>query len=246
MSSTNLFDEVSTDASGVQDRLLGPSYPYYNNIKTPAQMGMSDAGSLSQMGKDIDGLVSYVELLVSGNSAASATGGPLGNKFFLQTGAKCVDSNDDEQDRYIYINNVPVGNIPFISSGMDVNFSEFRGLIPGTMGNLNVLNPFAIMRAFTSGATPDCQPLTMEVIDVNNTRTNETHYVTLTDIQDMDPCIFSDGKNPVTGVECRETFQTLTPSTHNNTLPSSELPQFYFFCLALVGLYFMYKMMMKK
>jgi len=248
MSSTNLFDEVATDASGVQDRLLGPSYPYYTNIKTPAQLGMSDAGSISQMGKDIDGLVSYVELLVSGNSAASATGGPLGNKFFLQTGAKCVDEDSgEEQDRYIYINNVPVGNIPFISSGMDVNFSEFKGLIPGTMGNLNVLNPFAIMRAFTSGATPSCQPLTMEVIDTDNNRSNETHYVTLTDIQDMDPCTFSNGTNPVTGEVCRETFQPMKMKNNKKRSfhPHNELVELYKAGISVLGIYILYRLMIK-
>jgi hypothetical protein len=87
---SNLFQEVLTDPAGVEAELLGPSYPYYKNIKTPAEIGMSDKGSLNQMGKDIDGLISYVNLLVSGNSKASATGGPLGNKFFLKTGAQCA------------------------------------------------------------------------------------------------------------------------------------------------------------
>ncbi len=133
---SNVFQEVLNDAQGLEEKLLGPTYPYYSNIKTPTEIGMSDKGSLAAMGKDINGLIQYVTLLVSGNSQASATGGPLGNKFFLQTGAKCKDTaTEEEQDRYIYVDNVPDGSIPFISQGMGVNFSEFRGLIPGTMGN---------------------------------------------------------------------------------------------------------------
>ena len=156
---SNIFQEVLTDAGGVEKRLLGPTYPYYKNIKSPREIGMGDDGSIQQMGKDINGLIQYVQLLVTGNSTASATGGPLGNKFFLQTGAKCAATNADGKlvDRYIYVNNVPEGNIPFISSGMGVNFSEFKGLIPGAMGNLNVLNPFGIMRSFLSGSNPPCQ-----------------------------------------------------------------------------------------
>lgn len=179
---SNLFEEVLKDARGVEQRLLGPTYPYYSNIKTPSQIGMSDRGTIQQMAKNIDGLIQYVSLLVSGQSSASSTGGPLGNKFFLQTGAKCaaIDScsnrNDPstckQVDRYIYVNNVPQGNIPFISSGLGVNFSEFKGLIPGAMGNLNVLNPFGIMRAFLAGSTPPCQPLTMETISVNNAKSS--------------------------------------------------------------------------
>jgi len=239
---TDIFQDVLTDAKGVEERLLGPTYPYYKNIKTPGEIGMSSEGSLSALGKDIDGLIQYVDLLVSGNSKASATGGPLGNKFFLQTGAKCVDSASNNQvDRFIYVNNVPVGNVPFISSGMGVNFSEFKGLIPGTMGNLNALNPFSIMQAFMSGSTPPCQEITMQTIDVNNNKSAESHYVTLVDIQNMDPCIFPDKTNPVTKQKCRETFVSGMGDSYK--MPEDTIDQIYFAGLAGVGIYILYKFM---
>ena len=241
---TDVFQEVLTDAKGVEEKLLGPDYPYYKNIKTPQEIGMSSKGSLTALGKDIDGLIQYVELLVSGNSKASATGKPLGNKFFLQTGAKCVDTKTKEQmDRYIYINNVPVGNIPFISSGMGVNFSEFKGMIPGMMGNLNALNPFSIMQAFMSGTTPDCQEITMETIDVNNNKSSETHFVTLVDINNMDPCLFPDKTNPITKEKCREAFTTSDDMSPK--LPDDTIDQIYFASLAGVGIYILYKFMLK-
>lgn len=248
---SNLFQEVLNDAKGVEEKLLGPTYPYYKNIKTPTQIGMSDKGTIKQMGKDIDGLIQYVELLVTGKSKASATGGPLGNKFFLKTGAKCAavdqcsDPNDastcEQTDRFIYINNVPSGNIPFISSGLGVDFAEFKGLIPGSMGNLNVLNPFAIMRAFLSGSTPPCQEITMQTIDVNNNKSSETHYVTLTDIKEMDPCIFSDGKNPATGATCKEAFQ----ANASPIMSGDPIDQLYFASLAGLGIYILYRIMDK-
>ena len=238
---TDVFQEVLTDAKGVEEKLLGPDYPYYKNIKTPKEIGMSSNGSLITLGKDIGGLIQYVELLVSGNSKASSTGKPLGNKFFLQTGAKCVDTTTKEQqDRYIYINNVPVGNVPFISSGMGVNFSEFKGIIPGMMGNLNALNPFAIMQAFMSGTTPDCQEITMQTIDINNNKSSETHFVTLVDINNMDPCLFPNQKNPITKEKCRETFTNMSPK-----LPDDAIDQIYFASLAGVGIYILYKFMLK-
>jgi hypothetical protein len=241
---TDVFQEVLTDAKGVEEKLLGPDYPYYKNIKTPQEIGMSSKGSLTALGKDIDGLIQYVELLVSGNSKASTTGKPLGNKFFLQTGAKCVDTKTNEQkDRYIYINNVPVGNIPFISSGMGVNFSEFKGMIPGMMGNLNALNPFSIMQAFMSGTTPDCQEITMQTIDVNNNMSSETHFVTLVDINNMDPCLFPDNTNPITKEKCREAFTTSDDMTPK--LPDDTIDQIYFASLAGVGIYILYKFMLK-
>ena len=241
---TDVFQEVLTDAKGVEEKLLGPDYPYYKNIKTPKEIGMSSKGSLTALGNDINGLIQYVELLVSGNSKASATGKPLGNKFFLQTGAKCVDATTKEQqDRYIYINNVPIGNVPFISSGMGVNFSDFKGMIPGMMGNLNALNPFAIMQAFMSGTTPDCQEITMQTIGVNNNKSSETHFVTLVDINNMDPCLFPDKKNPVTKEKCREAFATSDDMSPK--LPDDAIDQIYFASLAGVGIYILYKIMLK-
>lgn len=250
---SNLFQEVLTDAKGVEDRLLGPTYPYYKNIKTPSEIGMSDKGTIQQMSKDINGLIEYVELLVTGDSKASATGGPLGNKFFLKTGGKCYatdsscsDPNDistcPQVDRYIYINNVPDGNIPFISSGMGVNFTEFEGLIPGAMENLNVLNPFAILRAFASGATPPCQQITMQTISNTNVKSSESHYVTLTDIKDIDPCSFSNGTNPVSGKTCKEAFQN---NSEELLIPDDPLAQLYFASLGVLGLFILYRLMEK-
>lgn len=249
---SNIFQQVLTDPQGVEDKLIGPTYPYYKNIKTPSQLNMSDKGSIQQMGKNINGLIQYVELLVSGNSKASATGQPLGNKFFLQTGAKCLatdscsNPNDpstcNQVDRYIYINNVPEGNIPFISSGMDVNFTDFKGLIPGAMGNLNALNPFSIMRAFLSGATPPCQQITLQTITSDNVKSSETHYVTLADITSMDPCIFPNKINPVTKQKCKEAFENLNPEI---TFPDDPLAQLYFASLGVVGLFILYRFMEK-
>ena len=244
---SNIFQDVLNDAQGVENKLLGPSYPYYKNIKLPNEIGMSDKGTLKALGKDIDGLIQYVEVLVSGKSKASATGGPLGNKFFLKTGAKCVDNKTNEQvDRYIYINNIPQGNIPFISGGLGVNFSEFRGLIPGTMSNLNVLNPFNILQAFLSGGTPPCQEITMETVDVNNNKSSETHYVTLVDIANMDPCSFSDKKNPRTGVKCKESFTSYNLNESEEfPFPKDTFDQLYFAGLGGLGIYILYKLMEK-
>ena len=243
--SGNIFEEVLTDVKGVEERLLGPEYPYYKYVNNPSQIGMSSSGSLNALGKDINGLVNYVELLVSGGGSASATGQPLGNKFFLKTGAKCKDtSTQQEVDRYIYINNVPMGNIPFISSGMGVDFSEFKGLIPGTMSGLNVINPFAILQAFLGGSKPDCQEVTMETIDIYNNKSTESHFVSLIDIQNMDPCVFSDRTNPINQQKCNETFTNMNKKRFYKT-PDDILVQTYFASLGILGIYIIYCMMLK-
>ena len=244
---TNIFDAVMSNANEVQDKLLGPTYPYYKNIKTPSELGMTDNGSLSALASDINGLINYMSVLVEGKSNASVTGGPLGNKFFLKTGAKCKDvATNNEEDRYIYVDNVPEGNIPFLSQGTGVNFSEFKGLIPGSMGNLNALNPFAILQSFMSGSTPDCQELTMQTIDINNNKSTETHFVTLVDIQNMDPCSFPDKINPKTNDECRETFRNNNNYENSeNKLPQDLLSQTYVLSLSLLTIFLFYKIMEK-
>ena len=256
---SNLFQEVLTDVQGVQNKLLGPSYPYYQNVKTPEQIGMNADGTIPQIAENVSGLINYVEVLVSGNSSASATGGPLGNKFFLQTGAKCVptscpansDSSTCQVDRYIYIDNVPTGDIPFISSAMGTDFTDFRGLIPGAMGNLNVLNPFAIMSAFMSGTTPPCQEITMETIDISNNTSSETNYVTVSDISNMDPCTFPNNTNPITNAQCStESFQTnafQSGVSKNSAYVMSDDPLqiIYLMCLSLIGIYILYCLMQK-
>ena len=245
--SNNIFQEVLTNAKAAEEKYIGPDYPYYKYIKTPSQIGMSGAGSLSQLGKDIDGLVNYVELLVSGGGKASATGKPLGNKIFLKTGGKCTNkTSGEDEDRYIYINNVPQGNIPFISSGMGVNFSEFKGLIPGTISNLNAFNPMEMFQAFLSGSKPDCQELTMETIDIYNNKSTETHFVTLVDIKNMDPCSFSNKKNPLTGASCKESFANINDDYNYDYVKEDDLlVQLYLASVGLLGVYILYKIMKK-
>ena len=206
---TDFFKDALGDVENLEEDILGPDYQYYKFIKSPTKLGMSAKGSISTLEKDIEGLIAYIELLVTGNSKASTTGKPLGDKFFLKTGAKCTDvKTGDQVTRYLYMNFVPTGEIPFISDGMGINFSEFEGLIPGAMGNLDSLNPMRLFSAFLAGSDPSCQSLTMDTIDTSNNKSKETHYVTIDDIKNMNPCWFGkNGKNPVTKVKCEEAFQ---------------------------------------
>ena len=45
--------------------MMPPKYEYAKQIKTPNELGMSDRGSLSQIVKNVDGLIDYVGVLVS-------------------------------------------------------------------------------------------------------------------------------------------------------------------------------------
>jgi len=230
------------------DSALGPGYDYWKNIKSPSELGMSDAGTIKALSNDIGGLISYVSLLVDGNSNASKTGEPLGNRFFLDTFAKCrnilsdrtkpeSESNPIYVPRFIYVDNVPDGTIPFIASGPDGGkMKDFRGLIPGAIGNMAAFSPSGFYRAFTMGNYPDCVKISLRTKDNNNNDSEQTEYVAVQDIINeispdnmtkgnpinsiTDPCKYKDYTHPITKVqklkrECEpesEDFSILNPN----------------------------------
>lgn len=215
---SNFFSDIMKDMKGMEQGLLGPDYLYWKRILKPSDMGMSSDGNFGALTNNVDGLINYVEVLVTGN-AGSTTGGPLGDKFFLKTGGQCKDvASGNKVDRYIYIDNVPNGNIPFISSGLGgTDFTEFEGLIPGLLGDLGKLNPLNLFKGFMMGDNPDCMSVTLQTIvpvadaDLNDTGMdisgNQTQFVAVADVKNMDPCIFNDKKNPADpSLTCTETF----------------------------------------
>lgn len=258
---STVYDESATATEDTSSSsFLGDSYPYYKNVKTPSEIGMSDKGNLKTLGKDVDGLLAYIDVLVTGKSKASSTGKPLGNKFFLKTGGKCSATSEgadgQETPRYIYINNVPMGNIPFLSSASGVSITTMSGLIPGTISNLNAFNPVGLFRAFLAGPVPKCQEITMETIDTYNNKSTESHFVSLADVRMMPACQFLDKVNPQTNIKCRETFTNMGKSNQLNInayscvdqhfkIPNDPIVQAYFASLGALGIYLMYRLMVK-
>jgi hypothetical protein len=145
------------------------------------------------------------------------------------------------------VNNVPDGQIPFISQGMGgMTFSNFEGLVPGALGDMNALNPFAMLQAFMMGNEPACQPLTMETIDANNSKSQQTQYVATTDIRNMNPCWFQNETNPVTGSTCRRAFQSMMKEVSpNEQIPSGVIPILFLTGVSGLSLYLLYKMCKK-
>jgi len=239
--------------------LLGPSYDYWKSIKQPSDMGMSPGFSLGALATNVDGLLSYVEVLISGTGNASKTGKPLGNKFFLKTLGQCSETtaekwkkerDEDEAwekayeevenkegakqitadqatkqknalnqqkeerqkkregdkkrvQRWIYVNNIPDGTIPFIASGSDgQTFDDLRGLIPGALGNLGALNPVQLFKGFTAGTYPDCAEVTLTTINNDNVRSSERRHIALVEMVEMNPCWFPNKYNPASGRSC--------------------------------------------
>jgi len=146
----------SNPGGGMFSQVLGPDYDYSAQILPPDKIGMSADGTMNALADDIGGLMAYVKVLVTGTGKATKTPGPLGSKFFIGTSAQCTDKvSGDNVGRSIYVNNVPDGSIPIMSSGGGgVTFDTFKGLVPGLMSNLAQINPMQILSAFTDGSSP--------------------------------------------------------------------------------------------
>lgn len=186
---SNFFERVVDDAEKLEEELLGPDYKYYQQIKTPEELGMSDKGSISALAKDINGIINYVELLVTGRGDAnkSRNGRPLGDRFFLKTGGQCKDAKTGKLvDRYMYINNVPDGSIPFVSSGIGYKFTTFEGLIPGILSDIDQINPMDMFKAFMQDSEPECSEITLETIDKEGRVGKETRYLPTDEIRTID------------------------------------------------------------
>lgn len=180
----NFFEKVASDVDNVEESMLGPDYEYYKQIRSPGELGVSGDGNMGAMAKDVGAIVNYVDLLVGGGGAASRTGKPLGSKFFLKTAGKCQDVKTKKiVDRSIYIDNVPDGSIPFISSMLDTNFSEFRGLVPGILEDTGAMNPMNLFSGFMQGATPPCREVTYPVVGDDRKNAPKSGYVALSEIK---------------------------------------------------------------
>jgi hypothetical protein len=200
MAPTSILSSLTTDKT----TFLGPSYNYSQQIMTPMQVGLSGEGGFTQLADDVGGMLGYIETLVSGtsNNQKNPGHGPLGNKFFIETMGTCTASDTGEKEtRYIYINNVPTGNIPLISTVAGVDFASFRGLVPGVLTNLEVLDPASMVNALVVGAEPSCTKVDFPTIDSSGNVSSDSHYVLDEEIIHMDPCDIAPKQKPTWAVE---------------------------------------------
>ena len=169
-----------------QAQLETPEYSYGKNIATPKQMGMGSSGAPGALADNISGLMLYTDLLLEGDGAASLRFNkesdapteaewnrmsrskavklrrkarkPLGDRFYMATGAKCKDRSGKEHDRYSFIDNIPSGKLPFIQTNSTA--PKFQGIIPGIAEGITNLNPSGLFKVFASsvGGSGYCHP----------------------------------------------------------------------------------------
>jgi hypothetical protein len=241
-------DFLSAFSGTLGDDFLGPEYYYQDKIASPKKLGMSPKGDMTSLGKDVDGIIAYVELLVEGGGKANLAGKPLGDRFFLKTASKCKDvKTEKDVTRYHYINNQIDGNITLpgfnVSTGM-------KGLIPGVIADTMKLNPLGLLKGFVEGDKPWCKAVTKKIINNENQEYNGTHHVALTDLPDKDldegdraklsKYIESASANDKKAT-CEEGFVNI-----KKMLKEDPLPRTYVLSVSLLLVYILYKIMNKK
>ncbi len=257
----------------MNDDLTPNLYDYSKMIKTPDEMGINDNGTWNTVMYNLDAMGSYVQALTTGKrgnyyKAPAATkanggqGGPLGGRFFLNTGGKCTDKNGNKQDRYSYMNNVA-------RSSSSSSLNELRGIVPGIAGNLIQMNPLPVFNAFVEPTYPKCTPVRMQTIDINGTVSSQTRYMADSEIKTLDPCAFdylrsdgnrghelagwrkdtlcrSEGFTNMAGVNIFKDMKHLKRKSPFANLPDDSLTNIYILLLSFFGIYIVKRLTDKK
>ena len=249
---------------------LGPAYNYVQHIRSPTDMGLEVSGDMWKFGNDVAIIGDYIAVLIAGESRANLyPERPLGNSFFLPTIAKCTAANGDNSgnqvQRSLYINNISTGNVPLLSGLAGEDFTSFRGLVPGIAQNLEVLNPVALAQELFEGGSPPCLHVELPTIDNSGNVIDASGYLTIVDLQNMDPCsvAIAGGKwkswskpegvpcgtdDLLTGdCSCKTTFQNMFPNNpyKKNIFTEENLTEIYIIILGILGLFLLLKVLHK-
>ena len=145
---TNPVWSKMSSGQDVTTSLIGPDYSYADSIQGPSSQGVGSDGSFSQLGRNADAIAYYVKTLITGDP-------PLGNQFFVNTGGTCTAPDGTLKSRSNYINNMSSGAAALPAAMSEIG-SDFNGLIPGVVDDIEGLNPVHIFTAMASDASPSC------------------------------------------------------------------------------------------
>jgi len=242
---TSLFNFNKGDSSATSQitalvkALEGPEYSYIKAMATPGDLG---AGIKSgDVNADLNAINDYVNVLISGKGPARKgdSDQPIGDRYFLNTGAKCkgvtiegncvneksgcppiAEGDAARVPRFTIIDNIPSGKssiFPTKLSSTGTAFDSFEGILPGIVYDIVQFDPAAMFSAFLLPPYPQCAEVDVQVNTgegvsggVDYNFESVKRHVILSDIQKQDPCIFTDKVNPVTKERCKEGFKNLT------------------------------------
>lgn len=87
------------------------------------------------------------------------------------------------------------------------------GIVPSMVESaLKAANPVPLLSAVVQNDAPKCTKITIDTVEdpsiSNNPERSESQYVANYEIKNLNPCIFTNNKNPITGATCQEAFQS--------------------------------------
>jgi hypothetical protein len=256
-SETSLFDFNKSDNSATSQisalvkALEGPDYSYIKAMATPGELGAGiKAGDVNA---DLNAINDYVNVLISGKGPARVgdSNQPIGDRYFLNTGAKCkgvtiegdcakkksgcpvvAEGDAGLVPRFTVINNIPSGKssiFPTKLSSTGTAFDSFEGIIPGIVSDVMDFDPAAMFSAFLLPPYPQCAEVDVQVNTGAGVKGGTDYnfesvkrYVILSDIDRQDPCIFTSKENPVSGEKCKEGFANFK-DLHKHHAPSKAI-----------------------
>lgn len=234
-----------------------PNYDYGAFVADVSSLGMTksvDGWGIDQIADNMSGLIDYIEnVLISGTGKGNLAVGltnplepnqPLGNAYFYPSGLTCMHDGSAVQ-AYMYMNNVPQGNIPLISSLAGRDIRGLRGLLPGIFEDLNGFDPTEIVTALEINEKDPCVYPELPVTNINEDgksydKTNGLPYTYFENNPDnenkynrpmfkgyaelIDPCLFKNGTNTYSNRTCRsrENFTNINPLQSDSQLSSNN------------------------
>jgi hypothetical protein len=143
------------------DSVLGPSYDYLSTIRSPAENGVSSAGTIDQVFTNTRAIGGYVNSLLLGPK--------VGNQLFSNTGGTCKAPNGSVVSRWTWINNKlgsdDAAGVLGPSFQRAMGGSGIDGIIPGAGGDIAAMNPLKVMNALVLDASPPCKAYSCPITD---------------------------------------------------------------------------------
>jgi hypothetical protein len=188
---TSLFNSNESGGSATSEitalvkALEGPEYSYIKAMATPGELGAgTEPGDVKA---DLNAINDYVRVLIQGDGPARKgdSSQPIGDRYFLNTGAKCkgvtLTGNCSTESagcppiaegdaalvpRYTVINNIPSGKssiFPAHLSSTGTGFDSFEGILPGIISDVMQFEPAAMFSAFLLPPHPQCAEVAIDV-----------------------------------------------------------------------------------
>jgi len=185
--------------SGLNKSLIETvDYDYASQVSTPAEAGITKKKPPST---NMRRQLKYFNIMVGGDQDRVTNHGrsdpykALGPRYWYNTTYKCKDENDgSEQDRYILMDGLPASD----------RKKPTPGLMDGVYHNVNQINIKDLSNVFTTSTTPKCRKQELDLPKKSGIYVKESHYIALSDLANLSPCVFLDKINPITECECNK------------------------------------------